>query len=425
VSAAPLRNEVAQIIGATAVVQDIDQIKRAQKKIAEQAKALESTNARLHGIIFSAMDAVITIDSQQRIVLFNPAAEVLFGLKASEAKGKHIECLIPERFRSSHGKFVEGFGRTGVSNRKMGALGTISGLRANGEEFPIEASISQTEIGDEKLFTVILRDITERNRAEEALRQAQQQLQEHAAILERTVEQRTARLREMVQELEGFSYSIAHDMRAPLRAMTGFAAVLRSDHSGQINPTGQGYLQRIETAAQRMDRFIVDILNYSKVVRGELELRPINLDQVIREIVASYPTLHEDKADIIIATPLPHVRANDAALTQIISNLLDNATKFVPAGVRPRVRVGAETEDGFVRLWFEDNGIGIPKASQARLFNIFTRLNQPERYEGTGIGLAIVRKAVERMGGSVGVESEGQGSRFWVRLQSVRNHENE
>jgi PAS domain S-box-containing protein len=264
-------------------------------------------------------------------------------------------------------------------------------------------------------------DVTERKQAEEALQQAHEQLAGRAIHLDELVHQRTARLQETIGELEAFSYSIAHDMRAPLRAMQGFASILQKEHATQLDATAQKYLQRIEAAAHRMDRFIVEILNYSKIVRGTLDSAPVDLEKLIRDIVASYPALHDDKADITIDSPLPRVLANDAALTQVVSNLLGNAVKFVAPGTRPRVRVHSEGTDGVVRLWFEDNGIGIPKDSQPRVFNIFTRLNRPELYEGTGIGLAIVRKAVERMGGSVGVEStDGQGSRFWVQLRAAK-----
>jgi signal transduction histidine kinase len=227
-------------------------------------------------------------------------------------------------------------------------------------------------------------------------------------------------LSETIAELEAFSYSIAHDMRAPLRAMRGFAAVLAEDHAAQLDDTAQKYLERISAAAGRMDGLIVDILNYSKVVRGHLELRAMDVARLITDVVTSYPALQREQADIAIEGTLPPVMANEAALTQIISNILSNAVKFVAPEVRPQVHIYAETTGEFVRIWFEDNGIGIPAESRERIFEIFTRLNRPELYEGTGIGLAIVRKAVERMGGRVGVESEeGKGSRFWVELKGV------
>ena len=242
------------------------------------------------------------------------------------------------------------------------------------------------------------------------------------ALTEEVAERRRAedQLRETVQELEAFSYSIAHDMRAPLRSMQGFAEILNSEHAGQLDAPGRDYLRRISTAATRMDALILDILNYSKVGHGELLLRPVDVEVLVREITATYPTLRSDRADIEVIGTLPHVLANEAALTQIASNLLGNAVKFVAPGVRPRVIVRGERREGTVRLWFEDNGIGIPERLHPRLFRIFSRLQRREDYEGTGIGLAIVRKAAERMGGTVGVVSaEGVGSRFWVELREA------
>lgn len=239
------------------------------------------------------------------------------------------------------------------------------------------------------------------------------------ALVEEVTERRRAedQLRETVQELEAFSYSIAHDMRAPLRSMQGFAEILNTEHSAQLDAPGRDYLRRIAAAASRMDALILDILNYSKVGHGELNLRPVDVDQLVREIAATYPTLRAEKADISIKGTLPMVLANEAALTQIVSNLLVNAVKFVAPGVRPQVTVRGERCDETVRLWFEDNGIGIPERLHPRLFRIFSRLQRREDYEGTGIGLAIVRKAAERMNGTVGLKSvEGAGSSFWVEL---------
>lgn len=259
--------------------------------------------------------------------------------------------------------------------------------------------------------------LIERARTEQALRQAQAALQHHAQELERTVDERTANLRDTVAELEAFSYSIAHDMRAPLRSMSGYASLLVSEHSNQLDDEARDFLRRIRTSAERLDRLIQDVLNYSKVVRGDLPISTVDSGKLIGDIVQTYPNLHPSAADIVIQEPLPQVQANAAALTQVVSNLLGNAVKFVSPGVRPRVVVRAENGKGKVRFWFEDNGIGIPDTARGRIFNIFERVQKPGEYEGTGIGLAIVRKAVERMGGAVGFESSvGEGSRFWVEL---------
>jgi signal transduction histidine kinase len=256
----------------------------------------------------------------------------------------------------------------------------------------------------------------------EELAKTQEKLRQHAATLEKTVAERTAELTATVQELEAFSYSIAHDMRAPLRAMLGYSNILAEEHSAKLDDTGKIYLERISTSADRLDQLIQDVLNYSRIVRGDVPLSPVNTEKLLREIIESYPNLHQPDVTIEIIKPLPQVQANPAALTQVFSNLLGNAIKFVQPDVPPRIKIRAEPgaqNNSMARFWFEDNGIGIDESSQQRIFQMFQRLNRAELYEGTGIGLAIVRKAVERMGGKTGVESDpGKGSRFWVELKT-------
>lgn len=273
-----------------------------------------------------------------------------------------------------------------------------------------------------------LTDVTVLRRTQEALHEAQSRIRDYAQTLEKTVEDRTSRLRETVQELEAFSYSIAHDMRAPLRSMVGYSDILREEHAGALDAVGRDYLGRISAAARRLDVFIQDVLNYSRIVREELPLAPVDSDALVREILDTYPNLRAARRHVRIEGPLPPVLANVAALTQVLANLLDNAVKFVAPGAEPKVRLRADAVTGAggvkadaamrVRLWIEDNGIGIDPSFHARLFQMFQRFNGPASYEGTGIGLAIVRKAVERMGGQVGVVSApGQGSRFWILLR--------
>jgi PAS domain S-box-containing protein len=260
-------------------------------------------------------------------------------------------------------------------------------------------------------------DITESRRTQEALRLAQEQLSAHAVELEKTVGERTEKLREALAELEDYSYSIAHDMRAPLRAMHGFSRILIEDFGAQLNEAGQTYLQRIASSAERLDGLIRDVLTYSKIINGELQLQPVETQTLFQDILQSYPNLDPSGADINLQGSLPAVLGNSAALTQVFSNLLGNAVKFVGPSVRARVVVRAEQANGRVRIWVEDNGIGIAKEATVRLFKLFQTLNPKDSYQGTGLGLAIVRKAVERMGGSVGVESTpGEGSRFWIEL---------
>lgn len=252
------------------------------------------------------------------------------------------------------------------------------------------------------------------------LHAAQQQLSHYATDLEKKVEERTGQLRETVQELEAFSYSIAHDMRAPLRGMQGFAQVLLEEHADRLDAAGQDHLHRIAASAGRMDALIRDVLNYTRVLRADAPLTPVGLEPILRDMLATYPDLQPERADIRIDGPLPRVLGHEALLTQCLSNLLGNAVKFVPPGVRPAVRIRAEDTPtpAVVRLWIADNGIGIAEKDRGRVFRMFDRLHPTDQFEGTGIGLTIARKAVERMGGKIGFESAvGQGTRFWVELK--------
>lgn len=234
--------------------------------------------------------------------------------------------------------------------------------------------------------------------------------------LEKTVAERTAKLREIIAELEAFSYSIAHDMRAPLRSLQGFSEVLLSDHAENLDPEGRSYLQRIAKSAGRMDKLITDVLSYSRVVRGEWPMEPVDVAELLRGIADTYPMLVSETVDIVMEGEFPWVLGNEAMLMQVFSNLLGNAVKFVPSGVKPQIRIWAEPADGHVRLFIRDNGIGIPPEEHARIFGIFHQVGK--KYQGTGIGLAIVKKAVERMNGKVGLESElGRGTTFWIEVQ--------
>jgi signal transduction histidine kinase len=250
----------------------------------------------------------------------------------------------------------------------------------------------------------------------EALRVAQSELRQYSNGLEKTVEERTAKLRETISELEHFSYTITHDMRAPLRAMHGLCQILEEECGSKIDETGRDYLRRITRSASRMDHLIVDALNYSKTVRTEMELGPINPGPLLREIVESYPQFQPPKVRIELSNEFHTVIANRAGLTQAFSNLLGNGVKFVPTGRTPTIRVFDQVDGNRARICFEDNGVGVPTDQYSRIFQMFYRLDND--FEGTGVGLALVKKVVERMRGTVGVESVvGTGSRFWIDLE--------
>jgi PAS domain S-box-containing protein len=260
----------------------------------------------------------------------------------------------------------------------------------------------------------------ERRSGVQALAQAKMQLEEHARNLEKAVAERTASLQETIGELQAFSYSLSHDMRAPLRAMRSFSEILQTHYAEKIDEEGKDLLQRIMNAAGRLDRLIQDVLAYSRITLSPTELEPLDVGKLLNQIIQEHPAFQEPLARMEAQTPLLRVLGHEASLTQCIYNLLSNAVKFVEKGKKPQVRIWSEACGSQVKIWFEDNGIGIPAEARERIFVMFQRLHRTEEYEGTGMGLAIVRKAAERMCGKAGIEhGAGGGSRFWLLLDGA------
>ncbi len=282
-------------------------------------------------------------------------------------------------------------------------------------------------------------EIAERRRVEEALREAQAQLRAEAEHLEQAVADRTSELRTSVGELEAFSYSVAHDLRAPIRAIHGFTQMAIEMSREEVGPAAAELMQRIIKAAIRMDGLIQDVLSLSQVIRQPIEIKSVDVDALVRVLIEERAELSLPQAKIHVDGPLLPMLGHETTLGQCLTNLLGNAVKFVELGVVAQVRVWTEelavpvghlsdpasaataasipAPRPLVRLWVEDRGIGIAPGAHKAIFEIFQRLNSSTTYVGSGIGLAIVRKAIERMGGRVGVESApGKGSRFWLEL---------
>ena len=261
-------------------------------------------------------------------------------------------------------------------------------------------------------------DITE-HKATAALQQvARDEIAGHARQLETEVGARTSDLKASVDELEAFSYSLSHDLRAPMRAIHSFTELVFQSDQANLSSASRGYLTKVMDAAHRADQLIQDVLTISRLSHKELPLEPVNIEKLLHTLIIERTDWQiTGKVAIEIAGPLLPVQGNVATLSQCLTNLLENALKFVAPGVRPHVRIWTEAAGAQVRFWIADNGIGIRAEDQSRIFHIFSQCHSMDAYQGTGIGLAIVQRAVERMGGSVGVVSEpGHGSQFWLLL---------
>jgi PAS domain S-box-containing protein len=238
--------------------------------------------------------------------------------------------------------------------------------------------------------------------------------------LERRVELRTAELNDAIHELEAFSYSVSHDLRAPLRTIRGFTELTLEEAQPRLKDEERDYLERVRRASVRLERLITDLLAYTRVSKTKVELRPVDLHALVSDIQREHPEFQPPQAEVLIEGRLLPAIGNEAYLTQCITNLLGNAVKFVGEGKRPLVRIWTERRAGMVRLSVGDNGIGIAPELQTRAFEMFERLHTSGSYEGTGVGLAIVRRAVQRMKGSVGLESTpGEGTTFWIELRAA------
>jgi signal transduction histidine kinase len=228
-------------------------------------------------------------------------------------------------------------------------------------------------------------------------------------------------LQRMINELEAFSYTVSHDLRAPLRAMQGYSNALLEDFSEKWSEEERDLLVRINRAAQRLDILIQDVLTYSKVNKERQAVIPVELDRLVPDILSQYPTFQDPKLKIEVQHPLAVVLGHESGLTQVISNVLTNAIKFTNANRVPEIKIWTESTEFRVRLWIQDNGIGVDQENHTRIFKMFEQVDS-KSYEGTGIGLAIAKKAVENMHGAIGIESKlGEGTRVWIELLKPGN----
>jgi two-component system CheB/CheR fusion protein len=400
----PYRDIDNRIRGAVLVFQDIDDLRRS-------LTSLQEASALTEGILESIRIPLLILEPDLRVRRANRAFYANFQVSKEETERTYIYEL----------------GNRQWDIPKLKKL--LEEILPKESQFEMEVTHEFEQIGrrtmhlfarrimlEEAKFQKILlliEDITNRKRDEEDLAQLN-------AGLERRIKERTSALEGARGEMEAFTYSVAHDLRAPLRAIGGFAQALLDDYVDRpFDAEGRDFAGRIIGSARQMDILIQDLLSYSQLTREKVSAEPVDLAEVLDAALLQMASeIATRKARIDIRRPLPVVLAHRSSLLQAISNLISNAIKFVGPGVEPRVRVWSEPRGNEVRLWVEDNGIGIEEKYHERIFRVFERLNKTEIYPGTGIGLAIVQRVVERVGGRAGVESAlGKGSRFWIELR--------
>jgi PAS domain S-box-containing protein len=370
-------------------------------RVIERARAQEAlrlSEAKFAGIISISSDAIVSVDETQRIIFYNQGAEQTFGYTAAEAMGQPLEMLIPEMHRPGHADRVREFGRSGVRARRMGERGQISGRRKSGEVFPADASISHLEVEGNRIYTAVLRDVTDRVRAEDALAQQAQELARSNA------------------ELEQFAYVASHDLQEPLRMVASYTQLLARRYGDKLDDDAHEFIGYAVDGVRRMQSLISDLLAYSRVGSRGLAAERVELDAVFARTIDVLSAALEESGAQVTADPLPVVTADPVQIGQVLQNLVGNALKF-HGDAPPRVHVGAERRGAEWVIWVRDNGIGIAPEYAQRIFVIFQRLHTRAEYEGTGIGLSICKKIVERHGGRIWVESaEGEGSTFFFTL---------
>ena len=387
-------------------------IEQRQAALARSENDLEAQKEWLRVTLTSIGDGVIVTDPEGRVVLMNHESEWLTGWTLAEA----LHHPLPEVF-----KIVNEDTRAVVENpvtkvliekKTIGLANHTVLLSRKGDEWPIEDSAAPILDANGETLGVVLvfHDASSSRLAQRSLKASNEEL-------EKTVADRTLTLQQAVSDLQAFSYSVSHDLRSPLRAMQGFAEAVLEDYGDKLDERGRDYLGRIKAAGTRLDRLILDLLSYTRIARDDAPMESSDLDKIVRDVIAADSRLQSPAAEIRVDGPLPKVLGRESALNQVVTNLLGNAVKFVHEGKTPSIRIWSEERAPSVRLWIEDKGLGIAKEEQEKIFNMFTQLNDSAKFGGTGVGLAIVKKAMEIMHGKVGVEStDDSGSRFWLEL---------
>jgi PAS domain S-box-containing protein len=379
-----------------------DSVLLAIEDITEHKKA----EAMFRGLLEAAPDAMVIVNRQGDIVLVNTQVEKLFGYGREELIGRKIEILVPERSRQEHAERRSDFSAH-PHLREMGVALELYGLSRDNREFPIDVRLSPLETLEGTLITGAIRDITERRRAEDRLRKLNAELEERAVALKIAN-----------QELEAFTYSVSHDLRAPLRHIDGFSKILQEDFAPHLPAEGQRMVERIRAGARNAGQLVDDLLGLSQVGRRELKLEVVGLKGVVEAVLRDLEGEAQGRDIEWRVGELPYVECDAALVKQVLINLLSNALKYTRPRPKAVIEVGTQEQGGQAVVYVRDNGVGFSMKYADKLFGVFQRLHRAEDFEGTGVGLATVQRIVHKHGGRVWAEAElDKGATFCFTLR--------
>ena len=379
-----------------------------------ERRRLEAIAHRLASVVESAQDAIVMEDPGGFVLSWNPAAERLYGYRAEEMLGRNIRVLFPPGADDEHASNVAAL----AAGRPVPLHGTTR-ITRQGELVWVELTISPVTDPSGELIggASIARDVSDRRRAELERREAQEALGRLNRELEQRVAERTAELEAANHGLESFSYSVSHDLRAPLRAVSGFTEILLRRYSQDLDPEGVALAERVVAAAGRMGRLIDDILSFSRAGRATLVLSRLDMGAIVASVLAEQRAAAGAPDTQVVVGRLPAAYGDPAMVRQVWTNLIANAFKFSSHAEGPRIRIWGERAGGLVTFHVADNGAGFDMAYADQLFGVFRRLHSDAEFPGTGIGLAMVRQTIQRHGGTVGAVGEpGRGATFSFSL---------
>lgn len=379
---------------------------RHQVRRREAEQQVRLSEVRLRAVTETASDAIVSADRDGNVRYFNPGAERTFGHSAQDVIGQPLAMLMPERFRSAHSEGMERYLRTRKGNVIGRRTVELVGLHKDGGEFPIELGLASSEVDGDMFFTAIVRDITLRAESE-------RQIQE----LNRRLRVDNAELEAVNKELEAFSYSVSHDLRAPLRAIDGFSQALVEDAGPLLLPEHHAHLNRVRQAAQRMGLLIDDLIKLARVSRADIKLENVDLSQIARTLATDLQDGAPDRHVEFTIAPDLHARSDPRLMQVALDNLLNNSWKFTAPRSPARIEVGRTMKDGKPVFFVRDNGVGFDMNYAGKMFGAFQRFHDVREFSGTGIGLATVQRIVHKHGGRIWADSQpGEGATFYFTL---------